>query len=301
MKILSDISRRRFLASAAALPALAAGGSALAAEPEKPRYQFCAFEKFVQDLSYDQMAEELAKLGFDGVEATVRKRGHVLPERVAEDLPKLVKALRKQGLEATIIATDVNSLDQPLTEEVLKVAASLGIKRYRMGYYRYQPGLGVTEQLDTFKPKLDALATFNRKLGISALYQNHSGKHYVGSTVWDLHRLLQDVPVEEVSSAFDICHATVEAGLSWPVLYRLIAPHIGAIYVKDFTWQERKAETAPLGTGQVDPQFFEVLKKDNYTGPISLHVEYLPQAGVEKNLAAINRDFGTLKGYLASH
>ncbi len=36
---------------------------------------------------------------------------------------------------------------------------------------------------------------------------------------------------------------------------------------------------------------FEVLKKDNYTGPVSLYVEHLPQAGIEKNLADINRDF----------
>ena len=300
MKTTSKIPRRLFLAQAAALPAMAVGGGALAASTESRRYQFCAFEKFVQKLSYDELAEEFAEIGFDGVEATVRKNGHVLPERVEEDLPKLVKALHKQGLEATILATDVVSVDQPLTQKVLRVASSLGIQRYRMGYYRYEPGQGVTEQLDAFKPKLDALAALNRELNLQALYQNHSGKRYVGSTVWDLHRLLQGIPVEEVASAFDIHHAVAEAGLSWPVLYRLMVPHLGAIYVKDFKWQGRQIADVPLGTGQVDPQFFQILKQQGYTGPVSLHVEYLHKENVEKNLKALKRDFAVLQGYLAN-
>ena len=38
-------------------------------------------------------------MGFDGVDITVRKGGHVEPGRVAQDLPPLVKLLRAHNLE----------------------------------------------------------------------------------------------------------------------------------------------------------------------------------------------------------
>jgi sugar phosphate isomerase/epimerase len=75
-------------------------------------------------------------------------------------------------------------------------------------------------------------------------------------------------------------------------------PHLGAIYIKDFQWQGRRPENVPLGEGQVDPAFFKQLAAAEFTGPISLHVEYLPKAGVEKNIAALRRDLATLRKLL---
>ena len=294
-------TRRRFLAHTGALSALAVTNSQVfGVESSPPSFKLCAFEKFLQDLSYDELAEVIAELGFDGIEATVRKNGHVVPERVEEDLPKLVEALQEQDLEITVMATDVVSTDQPLTEKVLRTAASLGVQRYRMGYYTYDAQGSVTGQLDKIKPVLKDLAALNRELGISALYQNHSGARYMGATLWDLHQLIRDIPVEEIGCAFDIHHATAEAGLSWPVLYRLMLPHIGAIYVKDYRWQDRKVADVELGTGQVDPAFFKMVKQGSFSGPISLHVEYLEHESTDKNIAALKRDLGVLQGWLTN-
>ena len=52
-----------------------------AAEPAPSKYRICAFEKFLQDLSYDELADTIAELGFVGIEATVRNKGHVLSVR----------------------------------------------------------------------------------------------------------------------------------------------------------------------------------------------------------------------------
>ncbi len=261
-------------------------------------YRICAFEKFLQDLSYDQLADTIADLGFVGIEATVRKKGHVLPERVEEDLPKLVEALKKRNLEVTTMASDVLSPTQPLTEKVLRTAAGLGIKSYRMGYYRYDLGQPIVKQLGEIRPKLQELAAFNRELGLGAIYQNHSGAKFVGATIWDLHWLLKDIPADQIGSAFDIRHATVEAGLSWPVLYNVIKPHIRTVFVKDFQWQDKKAVNVPLGTGQVDPAFFALLKRDGFAGPYSLHVEYHPPGGAPAYIDALRRDLGVLKKWL---
>ncbi|MDP6447596.1 MAG: hypothetical protein QF805_27615, partial [Pirellulaceae bacterium] len=135
-------NRRHALAAGVATTSLAALGPPVLAQQQQrqaddKRNRICAFIKFVQDLPYDELAERIAEMGFDGIEATVRNGGHVLPERVEDDLPKLVEALEKHGLEISVMASNVNSVKQPLTEKVLRTAARLGVRTYRMGYYRY--------------------------------------------------------------------------------------------------------------------------------------------------------------------
>jgi sugar phosphate isomerase/epimerase len=107
-------------------------------------------------------------------------------------------------------------------------------------------------------------------------------------------------PVKDLAIAFDIRHATVEGGLSWPLQFQLAEPHLGAVYVKDFIWDKnRKPVNVPLGTGHVDPRFFSLLKQSPFSGPISLHVEYLPKAGVAPNIKALKTDLATLRKLLA--
>jgi len=299
----SSLFPRRTFLKGAALSSLAlpvGGRSHGSAEPPKSPLKICAFIKFIQDLPYKQLADTVAELGFDGIEATVRDGGHVLPERVEEDLPKLVEALKSVGLEITVMASSVNSLAQPHTRTVLRTAAALGIKRYRLAYYRYDNKKPILDQLDSLKPILKDLTQFHSKLGLQGVYQNHAGARSVGAPVWDLQRLMANHPVKDLAIAFDIRHATVEGGLSWPLQFQLSQSHLGAVYVKDFTWDKnRKPVNVPLGTGHVDTRFFSLLKESPFTGPISLHVEYLPKAGVAANITALKNDLATLRKLLA--
>lgn len=295
------MQRRDFMLSVAAGAASSVlAQNAKAAERRNGEFRICAFVKFIQSLSFDRLAETIKQLGFDGIEATVRNGGQVLPERVEDDLPKLAEALSKHELEISVMATNVNHADHPLTEKVLRTAASLGVRRYRMDYYRYDLSKPVAKQLDELRPVVKELAALNRELGITAVYQNHSGAQNVGASVWDLHWLLRDIPVAEIGNAFDIRHATVEGGLAWPVSFNLMQPHLGAVYVKDFQWKGRRPENVPLGEGQVDPAFFGLLKKSKFRGPISLHVEYLGKEGVTENVNALNKDLARLRKYLSA-
>ncbi len=230
-----SINRRKFIRqSLTAASAVAVAGGITRATHHESKYRICAFEKFLQDLSYDELADTIAELGFVGIEATVRNKGHVLPERVEEDLPKLVEALKQRDLEVTTMASDVLNPQQPLTEKVLRTAKGLGIGSYRMGFYKYDLDKPILPQLDEIRPQVEELADYNRQMGMTAFYQNHSDAKYVGATLWDMHGLLQDIPKEQIGLAFDIRHATIEAGLSWPVIYDVVKPHIGALFVKDF-------------------------------------------------------------------
>ncbi len=295
------LNRRAWLASGAAASLAAAGRSFAQTETAlrkggdvRRKNKLCAFVKFLQAMDNDRLAATISQLGFDGIEATVRDKGQVLPERVADDLPPLVEALARHDLEIIVMASGVHRVDQPHTEKVLRTAAEQGVKMYRMAYYRYQPDRPILAQLDELRPALAELAALNRELGMTAVYQNHSGNRVVGASVWDLRYLLQDIETRDIGVAFDIRHATVEGGLAWPVDFRVVEPHLGAVYIKDFVWEGRRPRNVPLGKGQVDPEFFRQLRRSSFDGPISLHVEYLPDAGLKANTVALENDLQTL-------
>jgi sugar phosphate isomerase/epimerase len=293
------IARRDFLRESVAVgAALAAGMETRAAAGASARNPICVFIKFVQTLSYAELADAVAAMGADGIEATVRKGGYIAPERAAQELPKLTDAMAKRNLKITMITTDILGVDDPNTRPVLQTAVKLGIPMYRMGFYTYDLKRPVLEQLEAMGPALKDLAALNAELGIQAVYQNHSGAEHVGAAVWDIYSLIKDIPKEQIALAFDIRHATIEAGLSWPTVYNAMRPRIATVYVKDFNWIGRRAEHVPLGKGRVDSAFFQRLLADGFAGPISLHVEYLGSKGAQENLAALRRDLGVLRGWL---
>lgn len=299
---LSLLGRRDFLqgvaASALAATLSQAGPAHAAAASGGDRVPICAFIKFLQSLSYEEMASRVADIGFDGIESTVRANGHVLPERVKDDLPRQIEALQQHGLDMTIMTTDVVRADDPHTEDVLRTGAELGVKLYRMGFYRYDPQRGVMDQLNEIAPQIRDLAAMNQELGLTAVYQNHSGANFVGAPLWDLQYLLQGIPKEQVGVAFDIRHATIEGGLAWPLHYDIMKPHIGAIFMKDYEWSGPKAEHMPLGEGRVDKSFLKTHQESGIKCPISLHVEYLKKGSADENTDALRRDYGVLCSWL---
>ena len=293
------MQRRQFLTTTAA----AAAASLLHAETlgKKRRNPFCVFTKPFQSLSYDDLADLIAELGFDGIEGTIRPGGHITPEQVPDELPKMVEALRKRKLELTIMASGINNADDKLNVQQLQVAAKLGVKRYRMGYYKYDLKRPVAKQLDEFRPILKNLVALNKELGIQAIYQNHSGSNYVGAPMWDLHELFKAHDPAHVSVGFDLSHAKAEAMRSWPLSANLLRPRIGALYVKSFRWDNNQRKNCSLAEGIVDKKYPRQLIASGFTGPINLHEEYLNHRDpklIPQHVAAIRKDIVTLKSWL---
>ena len=202
------ISRRAWIrksvltASAAALPST----SLLAAASEPAVTPVAFFEKPLELLSAEELAGQLASIGFDGVDATVRKGGRIEPEKTKDELPALVGTLKKSNLKVLVMASSISRADQPHAEETLRTAARLGIKRYRLSGFRYDLKRPIIPQLDALKPQLRDIAAINRELGLTAVYQNHGGASNVGGQVWDLHYLMKDFDPREVAVAYDIRH-----------------------------------------------------------------------------------------------
>ena len=288
------MNRRQFLASttaALAAPAFAKTG----------RNEFSVFTKPLQMLPYDQLADVVAGLGFDGIEGTIRPGGQIPPEKVPDELPKMMAALSKRKLKMTIMASGVNDPRDKLSVRQLKVAAKLGIKRYRMKYFKYDLTQSVARQLDEIRPQLKDLVALNKELGIQAVYQNHSGRNYVGAPLWDLWLLFKEHPAQQLAVALDTGHTTVEGTNSWPIQANLLRPHLGALYVKDYAWVNNRKSLTPLGEGNIDKQFPRRLIQSGFSGPVNLHVEYLKpfsRENVPKQIAAMKRDAATLRKWL---
>jgi sugar phosphate isomerase/epimerase len=274
--------------------------------------KLCIFSKHLQWLNYQQMAAAAASLGFDGIDLTVRRNGHVEPERVTDDLPKAVKAVEQAGLKVYMLTTDITSTEDPHTTSVLKTAAHLGIKYYRMGWLKYSDKHTIEQNLEGFKRTFTGLASLNKRYQLHGAYQNHAGSG-LGSAIWDLWLVIRDLDPNWLGCQYDIRHATIEGANSWPLNLQLMQQHIHTIDIKDFYWLHKdgkwQVENVPLGEGMVDfNHYFTLLKDFQIKGPISLHYEY-PLGGVEsgaktltepreKVMEAMKKDLAMLRKWL---
>ena len=331
-------SRRKFLSGVAGAGALAGFPSLGFTEgkdgPSAQKLPIVYFSKHLQWLDWEHMAETAKELGFDGLDVTVRKGGHVEPERVREDLPKVAKIVRAAGLEIPMITAGIEDAHSPHAEDIIRAASELGISRYRWGWFywaddqkapdlsNFHPSIekpfglliDVPARLALLKKRAAALAALNEKYKVCAMYHNHSGS-MVGASVWDLWVLIKDFDPRWLSSNFDIGHATVEGGLGgWVNSTRLMAPFMRGMAVKDFKWGKNakggwEPLWCPLGEGMVNfPAYFAMIREAKFSGPVQLHTEY-PLGGVENGaktltldksqvLAAIRKDLDTLKGWM---
>ena len=208
--------------------------------------QFHVFSKMFQSPvtpSVDALCELMAKAGVDGLQWTVRPKGHVLPENVKTDLPKVVEAARRQGLKNVSICTAITTVEDPFAEEILKTAADCGITQFRPGYFFYDAKKETFHQsLNRIKAGFASLAGLAEKTGVKATDQNHSswGPSVFGGLVWDVYECIRDLDPKYVGLEYDPMHAYFETNLSWSHGLELIAPWIGAVDLKDFHYQLSK-------------------------------------------------------------
>ena len=268
------------------------------------------FSKHLQFLDYDEAADACAEAGMNGADLTVRPGGHVLPENVERDLPKAVKAFRNAGQDIVMMASGITDPDDPLTEKVLQVASDLGIRYYRLAYYKYDPKLSIISNLEQIKVKMNGLARLNEKYKIHGAYQNHAGSNF-GAPVWDLWEVIKDMDPEWTGCQYDIRHATVEGMRSWPLGLKLMKDHIRCIVIKDFKYGEKDGKATevnvPVGEGIVDfNAYFKLIKEMGIKGPITIHLEYPMFPEKEMTLAQkkehaiqlMRKDLNSLKNFL---
>lgn len=277
-------TRREFLAAAAAL-----------GQAQPPAPQLCIFSKHLASLNYEQLGKTARELGFDGVDLTVRAKGHVLPERAAEDLPRAVETVRSHAVAVPMITTELVSAANPAARPIFSGAGRLKIPYLKPGYYRWGKEDPV-QRLAEVRRDLSTLLELGREHNVQIGFHNHSGD-YVGMAVWDTREIIRDLDSRWVGYYFDPGHAVIEGGsMGWQVALKLVAPRLKMVALKDFYWDKQggrwRIRWCPMGQGMVDwPRVFAAFAAARFTGPMSLHVEYDPK----DELAAIAQDLAFIK------
>jgi sugar phosphate isomerase/epimerase len=282
------VTRRNFLIAAASMP--------LAAQSAKPRSPICFFSKHLPELSYGELAQWLRDAGFDGADLTVRPGGHVLPERAAQDLPRAVEAIRAKGLDVPMITTELTSDADPSARPILSTAARLGVRYFKLGYWRY--GTDVVADMKKAAADVRGLAELAKEYGITAGFHNHP--RYVGLAGWDGRQVLEGLDPKSIGFYYDANNAAEEgAVMGWEVTLRLALARLKMAAFKDFYWSKVNGKwtsvACPLGEGMVNwSKLCPLITGAGFAGPISIHQEYTPT----DRMAAARTDLAFVKKYL---
>lgn len=256
----------------------------------------CIFSKHMARFGWDELGATASRLGFEGVDLTVRPKGHVAPERVAEELPKAVEAIRRHGLEVPMVTTDLKDASDPAAKPTFAAMQALGIRLYKPGYWSYASEPRVESTVGAIRRRLEGLLALGRDYGVAAGLHNHSGR-YFGCAIWDYREILRGVPPERAGYYFDPGHAVIEGGLfNWRVSLDVVLGRMKMSAVKDFVWERSggrwRVLWRPLGEGMVPwEEVFSAYARAGFQGPLSLHLEY---AGGD-DLGSIGRDLEYLK------
>jgi sugar phosphate isomerase/epimerase len=310
------LSRRQFLQTSSAAMWAAAAPIPAPAETLPParepfRGTFCLFSKAVPQLSWQELAQSAKRAGFGGIDLTVRPAGHVLPQRVVEDLPKAVEAIRGEGLEVPMITTELVAADDPTAVPILSTAGKHSIPFLKPGYAHYK-FVDVRKELEEAGNQMRGLVALAQKFGVQVGYHNHSG--YIGAQVWDVAQAIDTLDPKWAGYYFDLLHATVEGGgAGWKIAANLVMPRLKMLAAKDFYWEKKgtagwQETVCPLGEGMCHyKEFMPMAAQGGFHGPISLHLEYqIPGVSDEQGIAfsrekvgqvmaAAQRDLDTLK------
>jgi sugar phosphate isomerase/epimerase len=301
-------SRRQFLRIAS----VAAGAAVLSPHRVLPadltgvwRPRIVLFGKVFQSLklTYAEAAALTADAGLNGVDATVRPGGEVLPENAARDLPLYADALRKRSLELPLITSAITGPGSPHAEAVIRAANTAGVQYYRLGFLERKADRA--GQVREVKAQLKDLAALNKEHGIGGVWQNHSpaGRTYLGGDLAELEQIVLGFDPAQIGVAFDIGHAWVVHGEKWREHFNRLKSHIRVVYVKDVTRDGRWVEFGRGDVGKLG--YFGLLRPLKHLAPICLHIEFdWTEQGRSKNrgalLSALERSKALLRAWLAT-
>ena len=243
------------------------------------------FIKHLQELPLPEAAEAIGRLGFDGVDLTVRPGGSVTPESVRQALPEAVRTLHDWGLTVPLATTAIVSASNPHARDILETAAAVGIREIKLGYVPITDFGTYQATLDRFNRELDGLEALARATNVRVNLHLHSGAYLtsLAAAVW---WLIKDRDPAAVGAYVDPGHMFVEGGRDgWRLGLDLLHPRIALVAIKDLVFEQVPDERlgkprwvtriAPLDRGAVPwPDVFQLLKKCNFDGWISVHSEY---------------------------
>ena len=243
------------------------------------------FIKHLQTLPLADAGRAIRDLGFEGVDLTVRPNGSVAPENVRTALPEAIRTLHDWGLAVPLVTTAITSASDAHARDILESAAAAGIKEIKLGYVPVKEFGTFQSTLESFNRELDGLEKLAKSTGVRVNLHLHSGAYLtsLAAAVW---YLIKDRDPAAVGAYVDPGHMFVEGGRDgWRLGLDLLHSRIALVAIKDLVFEQVRDERldkprwvtriVPLDRGAVPwPEVFQLLKKSNFDGWISVHSEY---------------------------
>jgi sugar phosphate isomerase/epimerase len=247
--------------------------------------QIVMFTKMLGSLPIERVGAVIADLGFDGADLTVRPQGHVLPERVAVDLPRAQEVLARYNLPVAMVTTAITDASAPHAEAIFKSAAQCGISYLKLGYWPYAGFGHIREQMAQVRARLAGIEALARTYGVKACIHTHSGD-VLSALAPVVAMLLDGFDRTALGAYVDPGHMTVEGGLGgWKQGLDLLRDDVALVGVKSFGWfaqrnpasgdVRREPRLVPLAEGTVRwAEVFALLRQIGFDGVVSVHSEY---------------------------
>jgi sugar phosphate isomerase/epimerase len=251
--------------------------------------RYIMFSKHLQTMSVAEAGKTIKSLGFSGVELTVRPGGHVLPDNVAEDLPRAVEELRAAGLETPAIVVEIHNRQQEHAEAVCRAASKVGARELRTSSHRYRGFGEIREQIGAARKDAKELEALGREHGVRLCIHCHSGDFLSGQG-GILAMITDETDPRYVGVSLDVGHLTTEGGKSgWKQSIDMVKERVGIVAVKSFGWfhetdsktNEKRwnAKLVPLEEGNVQWKLaFQLLRQAGWDSDgsalVSVHSEY---------------------------
>jgi sugar phosphate isomerase/epimerase len=260
------------------------------------------FSKMLQERSLEEVANYACELGFDGIDLTCRKGGHILSADIEHELPRAVAFFGEHGLSVPLITTGITSAREPWAAETFRTAGQCGIPYIKLGYWLFDKFGQARQTIDRMRCDLDELEALAAQNGVCAVVHLHCN-HIVSSNPALLWMLLMDRDVRHIAAYLDPGNMAVEgASYGWKLGMDLLAPYTRMVALKNFRFEqsagrqcaEWKAKLCPLQDGIVPyPEMLELLDRINYTGYVSVHSEDLSMTP-EQRIAQARLDLAYL-------
>lgn len=240
------------------------------------------FSKHLAELPLQKVAPRLRAMNISAIDLTVRREGHVEPERVVDELPQAAQVLGEHGVSIGMITTEITQPDAQ-AQRVLEVAASLNIEFFKLGYFAYEGFGSLRKAREEARSQVRHLSQMCAHIGIRGGFHNHS-HDYIGASPGDIDFILQSAE-PSIGLYFDGAHAHIEGGSSgWELGLDLLSERLVMLAVKDYRWDENggygggrrsHARWCPLQEGNTPwTQVLARLRSLGFRGPASLHSEY---------------------------
>jgi sugar phosphate isomerase/epimerase len=259
--------------------------------------KYSVFTVMAPEWDLAEVAQNLAELGYDGVEwrveapvdrEAVRKRfpngvprqarywmdnqATVDVERVVELAPELKRITESVGLEFCSLATYL-SIDQfEQIERAMQAAQIMGCPRLRVGTPAYDRTRNYHDLFDEATAHLEQVQQLALKYDVEANIETHMGNITTSASL--AHRLVSQFDPQYIGVIYDPGNMVTEGYECWRMGLELLGPYLHQVHGKNAVWVP----------GEVDAED-ETVRWQTRPSPMRKGCAYWPQ--VMRDLSAV--------------